>query len=142
MTIERSFCPCCGYPTLSKRIDPRMPEWDICVLCKWEDDGQTDIDADRVRGGPNGKYSLTQARENYNKYLVMYSPDNDTRIMPGNWPGELETKQLLVKRFEELKTADDESIKQSLWQEILKLEDQLDNITSEKVREYEARLKR
>lgn len=118
-----------------------MPEWDICVLCNWEDDGQTDIDADRVRGGPNGKYSLTQARENFKKYLVMYSPDNDTRIMSGNWPGELETKQLLVKCFEKLKATDDESIKQSIWQEVLTCEDKLHSITSDKIREYEARIK-
>jgi len=137
MIIERVPCPCCGYPTL-----PAHCEWEICVLCNWEDDGQTDIDADRVRGGPNGKYSLTQARENYNKYLVMYSPDNDTRIMPGTWPGELDIKRALINYFEELKTADDESIKQSLWQEILKLEDKLHSITSEKIKEYESRLKR
>ena len=141
MTIERSFCPCCGYPTLSKRIDPQMPEWDICVLCNWEDDGQDDSFADVVRGGPNGIYSLTQARENFKKYLVMYYPDNDPRIMPGNWPGELKAKKLLAKCFEELRATDDEPTKQSLWQEVLKLEDKLDNIISEKIREYEARIK-
>ena len=61
--------------------------------------------------------------------------------MPGNWPGELEAKQLLVKCFEELRATDDEPTKQSLWQEVLNLEDKLDNITSEKIREYEARIK-
>ena len=33
--------------------------------CGWEDDGQDDHDADVVRGGPNGRLSLTQARLDY-----------------------------------------------------------------------------
>lgn len=38
---------------------------DICDVCYWEDDGQDDHNADDIHGGPNGKLSLTQARENY-----------------------------------------------------------------------------
>ncbi|MGW4819347.1 CPCC family cysteine-rich protein [Streptomyces sp. NPDC004227] len=34
-------------------------------VCFWEDDGQDDHDADRVRGGPNGRLSLTEARKNF-----------------------------------------------------------------------------
>lgn len=34
-------------------------------MCFWEDDGQDDHDADQVRGGPNGKLSLAQARRNF-----------------------------------------------------------------------------
>lgn len=39
--------------------------YEICPVCLWEDDGQDDHDADRVRGGPNGGLSLAQARRNY-----------------------------------------------------------------------------
>ncbi|WP_406494253.1 CPCC family cysteine-rich protein [Streptomyces sp. NBC_01604] len=39
--------------------------FEICPVCSWEDDGQDDHDADRVRGGPNGRLSLTEARENF-----------------------------------------------------------------------------
>jgi hypothetical protein len=53
-------CPCCGCLTLDKRAD-----FDICPVCFWEDDGQDDHDADVVRGGPNGRLSLTEARANY-----------------------------------------------------------------------------
>jgi hypothetical protein len=53
-------CPCCGYITLQSRGG-----YDICLVCRWEDDGQDDEDADEVRGGPNGSLSLTRARENY-----------------------------------------------------------------------------
>jgi hypothetical protein len=53
-------CPCCGYRTLSERGG-----FEICSVCFWEDDGQDDVDADTVRGGPNGSLSLTQARRNF-----------------------------------------------------------------------------
>jgi hypothetical protein len=56
-------CPCCGYQTL-----PERGEYDICPVCFWEDDGQDDADADTVRGGPNGRLSLTQARANFGKF--------------------------------------------------------------------------
>jgi hypothetical protein len=39
-------------------------------VCFWEDDGQDDVDADTVRGGPNGRLSLTMARENYKRIGV------------------------------------------------------------------------
>ncbi len=53
-------CPCCGYITLSERGG-----YEICPVCFWEDDGQDDKDADRVRGGPNQRLSLTEARNNF-----------------------------------------------------------------------------
>jgi hypothetical protein len=56
-------CPCCGYRTLGERGG-----FEICEVCFWEDDGQDDQDADLVRGGPSGKLSLSQARENYRLY--------------------------------------------------------------------------
>ena len=53
-------CPCCRYPTLATRGG-----YDICAVCYWEDDGQDDHDADRIRGGPNGHLSLTMAITNF-----------------------------------------------------------------------------
>ena len=53
-------CPCCGHLTLDERGG-----FDLCPVCHWEDDGQDDHDADRVRGGPNGDLSLTEARRNF-----------------------------------------------------------------------------
>ena len=50
-------CPCCGESTLYERGGD-----EICGICKWEDDGQDDHDADVVRGGPNYTLSLTEAR--------------------------------------------------------------------------------
>jgi hypothetical protein len=53
-------CPCCRHLTL-----PERGGYDICPVCFWEDDGQDDQDANVVRGGPNGRLSLTQARVNF-----------------------------------------------------------------------------
>lgn len=60
-TVERAFlCPVCDYPTVYAPGD-----YGICDLCSWEDD---DFD----EGGPNGDYSLAEARENFQDHLSMY----------------------------------------------------------------------
>lgn len=53
-------CPCCGHLTLAERGG-----YEICDECGWEDDGQDDHDAEVVRGGPNGRQSLADARAAY-----------------------------------------------------------------------------
>ncbi len=53
-------CPCCGHRTLDDRGG-----YDICEECGWEDDGQDDHDSAVVRGGPNGRLSLDDARAAY-----------------------------------------------------------------------------
>jgi hypothetical protein len=58
-------CPCCKLPTLETRV-----EWEICHECGWEDDGQDDLNADEVWGGPNGADSLTDARLRYAQYVA------------------------------------------------------------------------
>jgi len=50
----------------------RTGGFEICILCNWEDDGQDDPYADEVWGGPNGDYSLTEARKNFKENLIMY----------------------------------------------------------------------
>jgi Cysteine-rich CPCC len=55
-------CPCCHFPTLTTRGG-----FEVCPVCYWEDDGQDSHDADRVRGGPNGSLSLTNAIANFAK---------------------------------------------------------------------------
>jgi Cysteine-rich CPCC len=58
-------CPCCLYPTL-----PMRGGFEVCPVCYWEDDGQDSHDADRVRGGPNEAFSLTEARANFATFGV------------------------------------------------------------------------
>jgi hypothetical protein len=60
---DRYRCPCCHKRTLDERGG-----FEICKVCFWEDDGQDDLDADMVRGGPNGGLSLTEARANYLRF--------------------------------------------------------------------------
>ncbi|MEP6945328.1 MAG: CPCC family cysteine-rich protein [Acidobacteriota bacterium] len=59
---SRYSCPCCGELTLWERGGE-----DICSVCKWQDDGQDDHDADEIRGGPNGDLSLTAARQSWRR---------------------------------------------------------------------------
>ena len=56
-------CPCCGFLTLGERN-----VFEICPVCFWEDDGQGDVDADEIRGGPNRLLSLTAARRNFRAF--------------------------------------------------------------------------
>ncbi|BBH67790.1 hypothetical protein ACTI_44750 [Actinoplanes sp. OR16] len=53
-------CPCCGHATLSERGG-----YEICSECSWEDDGQDEHDSFIIRGGPNGRQSLDDARAEY-----------------------------------------------------------------------------
>jgi Cysteine-rich CPCC len=50
----------CGHVSLAERGG-----YEICRECWFEDDGQDDHDADVVRGGPNGRLSLADARAAY-----------------------------------------------------------------------------
>lgn len=68
---DRFLCPCCYMPTLRERAC-----FDICPVCIWEDDGQDSDDAAVVRCGPNGDYSLEEARRNFAAIRTMYRPSS------------------------------------------------------------------
>lgn len=42
--------------------------YEICPVCFWEDNGQDDHDADKIRDGPNRELSLTQGRCNFAEF--------------------------------------------------------------------------
>lgn len=75
-------CLCCGYPILEceRSCEP-------CFLCDWEnglgtveaggDYEQDDYNTDKVLGGPNDDYSLTEARKNFEVYGIIYRPGYD-----------------------------------------------------------------
>ncbi|MEU9305910.1 CPCC family cysteine-rich protein [Streptomyces sp. NPDC048269] len=76
-------CPCCFRWTLQKRAD-----FEICPECGWEDDGQDDADAHFVRGGPNGRLSLTQARLEYLEDVAEERDESVARGGEGLWRSE------------------------------------------------------
>ncbi|MFT5874845.1 MAG: hypothetical protein ACI8WT_003824 [Clostridium sp.] len=113
----RYKCTCCGYPTLDSE-----GEYDICIICNWEDDGQGDYNADEVLGGLNGKYSLTQARENFKEYLCMYESGEDMRITGGDTKEEIDLKNELIIEYKVIKNYTNLPIYKKEYKKILKLE--------------------
>jgi hypothetical protein len=93
-------CPCCRYPTLEERN-----AYEICDLCGWEDDGQDDPFADQVWGGPNYDYSLTEAREDFRKYLSQYRPQDSRLFERETEPKVLAIKRRIISAFDEMKTS-------------------------------------
>jgi hypothetical protein len=125
-------CPCCLYPTLRERGG-----YDICCLCDWEDDGQDDADADDVRGGPNGSYSLTEARENFRRYWVMYCPDGDPRLGGPDSETAVGAKKVMALAFQTMKGAEEADVER-LWVHVRESRDVLDRELEERIRAYEA----
>ena len=132
-------CPCCGYLTLSQRGG-----FEICELCRWEDDGQDDPHADEVWGGPNGRYSLSEARQNFERYLIKYSPGDPKRRLGGNTNTSLEeqAKRAIITAFESMIDVSDEGTIDTLWQRIFENEVILKSEVRRRVSEYEAQAKK
>ena len=105
--MHREKCPCCGFPTLEE-----LESYEICELCSWEDDGQDDPYANQVLGGPNGDYSLTEARRNFKENLTMYREVTQT-------DNEIEAKKSLISAFIELGKCEQDSLEyKALWRKI------------------------
>ncbi|MED5432082.1 MAG: CPCC family cysteine-rich protein [Pseudomonadota bacterium] len=114
--VNRTACPCCGYPTLSER-----GRYEICGLCFWEDDGQDDDDADTCWGGPNGDYSLTEARLNVLLHDSMYHPDNNTTVTGPDTAEINAIKQTLRDLYTQLPAQADADLP-AAWKTILEQE--------------------
>ena len=112
ITFHKYFlCLCCYFPTLTERQD-----FEICLLCNWEDDGQDNYNADEVIGGANRNYSLTEARNNFEKYLTSYRPCDSYRFerttikktLYGKISGDLnELKMKIINKYNLLITLKD-----------------------------------
>jgi|SRR5215471_9381012 len=82
--VKKAICPSCGLPTLNARA-----AFGYCFICKWEDDGQDDPDADFVFGGPNGSLSLTDNRIRFGTSVadldptvnILYKPEELVRLL-------------------------------------------------------------
>lgn len=134
---KRFNCPCCGYPTLDEKAS-----YDICILCDWEDDGQNSLDADLITSGPNGGYSLKEARDNFKKYLVMYSPDRDMRMTGSDTKEEVKVKKQLINAYDGISKEKNSVQLDKLCSLAYELEDRLCKITSNKIKEYENNLRK
>lgn len=115
--MNREKCPCCGFPTLEE-----LNGYEICELCSWEDDGQGDLNANEVLGGPNADYSLTEARKNFKEKLTMYRDYEQKDDV-------IEAKKSLVNVFTELDKSEPGSVEyQALWSKISSVEKELELI--------------
>ncbi|WP_133297161.1 CPCC family cysteine-rich protein [Marinobacter litoralis] len=111
--VERVPCPCCGYPTLKQR-----GRYEICCLCIWEDDGEDDDNTHQWGGGPNGEYTLTEARANVRAFGTMYNPKRNTTLTGNDGPEVLSLKQELRALFDGLLSLPDNE-RASHWKSIL-----------------------
>ena len=108
----------------------------MCLLCWWEDDGQNERDADKIRGGPNGTESLTSACLNFRDHLTMYSKDADSRVGGGDTAEEIQAKRAMMAALDRLRRvspSDDPvlSVEIELAEAVLEAE------TDKRVRAYE-----
>jgi len=99
--------------------------YEICRLCNWEDDGQDTPNADEVWGGPNHGYSLVEARANFDRYLTIYPPADDTRIGGPDTQREKGIKGEIIDAFERMLEDPQPEELGALWQSVLENEQAL-----------------
>jgi Cysteine-rich CPCC len=100
-------CPCCGYPAITHR-----GHLDYCLVCSWSDEGQDDVDADIVYGGPNSTLTLAQARENFDQFGCKYDKSSSSISVENILLEELRTT------YDVIMIANDFSQRKALWQSI------------------------
>ncbi|MGC8853579.1 MAG: CPCC family cysteine-rich protein [Halothiobacillaceae bacterium] len=110
-------CPSCGYPMLETRNG-----YEYCSLCLWEDDGQDDPYAHECWGGPNGRLTLDQARENFEITGCMYS-EAAHEFLPMTAavvfdPRTIAAKKRLCRAYDVLMTLRLHTDIQTQWEEI------------------------
>jgi Cysteine-rich CPCC len=94
LRLARVPCPCCGFVTLEA-----PGEYDICVLCNWEDEGLGEADLDE-RSGANHGYTLRRARENFTDHRDMYDKGDAAAKRS---PAKVAAKKQLIAAFRALR---------------------------------------
>jgi hypothetical protein len=75
-----------------------------------------DDDADAVRGGPNYDYSLTEAGQNFSRYLTQYRPGDKKFVdCRQDDPEVLACKRRITEAFEEMRTFPGQQAIEGLW---------------------------
>lgn len=87
---EKRHCPCCGHLTLDGGFEAEG-DYDICLVCFWEDDPEQRKDV-RLTNGAN-EPCLLEARKNYREFgacerrsLPHVRPPRPEEIPPGGLP--------------------------------------------------------
>lgn len=127
-------CPCCGYPTIAMRGD-----YEICDICWWQDDGQDDPDADSVWGGPNGKFSLAAARENFKLYLDGHGPRKTDAIIEDT-EVKRQAKSAVIAAYDAMVGTTDLAVLDVLWTRAKEGHETMSRELHRQIEEYEARL--
>jgi hypothetical protein len=78
-----------------------------------------------VWGGPNHGYSLVEARLNFERHLVMYPPERDTRCGGPDSEREKGLKRAIIGAFEETMKDPSAAELHCLWQLIYENEEAL-----------------
>jgi hypothetical protein len=78
-----------------------------------------------VRCGPNSSFSLVEARENFERYLVMYPPELDTRVGGPDSLREKEAKQTMIVAYDRITESLPPEEIQALWRQVVECEQAL-----------------
>ena len=125
----RFACPCCGYPTLNDRAFD-----EICWLCGWEDDAAEPEDEEP--SVVNHGFTLAEARDNFEEFLVMYAPEQDTRMGGADSETTKELKRRIISAFDEMTTFPSAPQLRELWTEVHRCERQMYREFKVKMRPY------
>ena len=101
---------CRGVQLKKHKTLERRDKHEICCLCIWEDDGEDDTNTDGWGGGPNGAYSLTQARANFLAFGTMYHPENNTTVTGNDSAEIVALKRELIGLYEALPSMDEDRL--------------------------------
>ena len=107
-------CPCCGYPTMDDRGGDL-----ICLLCRWQDDGQDNPYEEEIWGGPNYSYSLEEARRNFQAHLSKYRLTDEELFR--REAAKNDRKRDLMEIYERIRSTADDAKAAYLWEEAREL---------------------
>lgn len=116
-------CLVCGTSTLDEEGGS-----EICPICRWEDETlyRKGWSPDTATGGPNGTLSLTEARENFEKYMIAKKYSKRKEFFIRSQSDEVKNiKRQLIEIFEKLETTESEDERKRLKSETIELEDQI-----------------
>ncbi len=117
-------CPCCGYLTrrlrvpdyarLSGHAHPMVP---ACVLCGWNDsDHAAEANPSRPSRGPNGRYSLDRARENFGVHHSIFDEsDASVEAERHHLPGVRKQKAAAIALLDAVVESSDPDERSQMW---------------------------